>query len=109
MVIRQFQLFQISISSCSHMSVWVSALHTEQPLAFRGAVDPDHTVLRTGVVCVLCGHAVGATDTAVQESREVGKRSGGDLCSTHKAINVVRFCLSVVQTDFQNKASFSWA
>ena len=109
MNIKQFELFQISISSCSHISVWVSALHTEQMLAFRGTVDPDHTVLRTGVVCVLCGHAVGATDTAVQESREVGKRSGGDLCSTHQAINVFRFCLSVVQTDFQNKASFSWA
>jgi len=109
MNIKQFELFQISISNCSHIFVWVSALHTEQMLAFRGAVDPDHTVLRTGVVCVLCGHGVWATDTAVQENREVGKRSGGDLSSTHQAIHVVRFCLSVVQTHVQNQASFSWA
>ena len=109
MDIKQFQLFQISISSCSYMSVWVSALHTEQPLAFRGAVHLDHTVLRTGAVCVLCGHGVWATDIAVQEYREVGKRSGGDVSSTHQAIHVVRFCLSVVQTHVQNQASFSLA
>jgi hypothetical protein len=65
-------------------------------LAFRGTVDLDHTVLRTGVVCVLCGHGVWATDIAVQENRDVGKRSAGDLSSAHHAIHVVKLCLSVV-------------